>query len=248
MTAIQVYNAAGDKTGQVEIDPALFDKTVRRALLKEALIAHLASQRQGTHATKNRGMVAGGGKKPWKQKGTGRARQGSTRSPQWVGGGHAHHIDPRDYSYQLPKAQRRLAFLSSLRYRLEKGGLVAVEGLDLGEPKTKTVAGFLKKVGISDGAKHKKALIVTEGNQPGLYLSARNIPRLAVAERRNLNAGQVLLHGNVVFTRAALDALVDDVKGGDAKPAAAPAQKPAAAKKPVAKKPADKKPAAKKGA
>lgn len=209
MTAITVYDVSGAKKGEVDLDPALLDKTVRRGLLKEALIAHLASQRQGTHATKNRAMVAGGGKKPWKQKGTGRARQGSTRSPQWVGGGRAHHIDQRDYSYQLPKRQRRLAYLSSLRFRLEQGGIVAVEGLDLAAPKTKTVASFLSKI----GAGGRKALIVSEGIQSDLHLSARNIPRVSVAERRNLNAGDVLVNGKLVFTKAALDALLVELKG-----------------------------------
>jgi large subunit ribosomal protein L4 len=209
MTAIAIYNISGAKTGEVDIDPALLDKTVRKGLLKEALIAHLASQRQGTHATKNRAMVAGGGKKPWKQKGTGRARQGSTRSPQWVGGGRAHHIDPRDYGYQLPKTQRRIAYLSSLRHRIEEGGLIAVDGFEnLDAPKTKTVAAFLKKVGIEG----RKALLVSEGNAPNLNLSARNIERVTVSERRNLNAGHVLLNGNVVFTKAALDALIGELK------------------------------------
>ena len=210
MTAIPLFNAQGEKTGEIAIDPALFDKTVRRALLKEALIAHLASQRQGTHKTKDRGEVAGGGKKPWKQKGTGRARQGSTRSPQWVGGGRAHSIRPRDYAYQLPKAQRELALLSSLRYRLEKSGMCAVEGLDvLAEPKTKKVSAFLAKAGIGG----KGALLVSEGNQPNLYLSARNIPKVSVSERRNLTAGVILTHANLVFTKGAIEALVKELKG-----------------------------------
>jgi len=209
MTAIPVYDVSGVKKGEIDIDPTTVDIAVRKGLLKEALIAHLASQRQGTHATKNRGMVAGGGKKPWKQKGTGRARQGSTRSPQWVGGGHAHHIDPRDYGYQLPKNQRALAFRSSFRHRLEEGGVIAVDGLDgFKEPQTKTVAGFLRKIG-KDG---KKALIVSETNQANLYLSARNIPRVEVSERRNLNAGQMLVNATVIFTKAALDALITDLK------------------------------------
>jgi large subunit ribosomal protein L4 len=208
MTEITVYNASGAVTGKVDIDPAIFDKTVRRALLKEALIAHLASQRQGTHKTKKRGEVAGGGKKPWRQKGTGRARQGSTRSPQWVGGGHAKTITPRDYSYQLPQQQRRLALLSGLRYRLEKGGISAVEGLELPKPSTKAVSAFLTKVGL----RGKGTMLVSEGNQPNLYLSARNIPRLAVSERRNLSAGSVLQHSHLIFTRASLDALVNEVK------------------------------------
>ncbi len=212
MTEVNVYNAAGAVTGKVDIDPAIFDKTVRRALLKEALIAHLASQRQGTHKTKKRGEVAGGGKKPWRQKGTGRARQGSTRSPQWVGGGHAKTVTPRDYSYQLPAQQRRLALLSGLRYRLEKGGIVAVEGLELKEPNTKRVASFLSKAGLAG----KGTLMVSEGHQPNLHLSARNIPRVSVAERRNLNAGTVLQHSHLVFTRASLDALVTEAKKGSA--------------------------------
>jgi large subunit ribosomal protein L4 len=212
MTAIPLYNAEGVKTGEIAVDANLFDKTVRRGLLKEALIAHLASQRQGTHATKSRAFVAGGGKKPWKQKGTGRARQGSTRSPQWVGGGHAHHIKPRDYAYQLPVGQRRVALLSSLRYRLEKNAIFAVEGLDaLKAPSTKAVSGFLGKAGlIKSGA--RSALVVSEGLVSNLYLSARNIPKVSVSERRNLSAGAILTHSSLVFTKAALEALVSELK------------------------------------
>jgi large subunit ribosomal protein L4 len=208
MTQIKIFNASGAETGTLELDPALLDKTVRRALLKEALIAHLASLRQGTHKTKKRDEVAGGGKKPWKQKGTGRARAGSTRSPVWVGGGHAKTVEPKDYAYQLPAGQRRTALLSGLRYRLEKGGIFAVEGLDLSKPNTKTVAGFLNKAGLAG----KGNLLVSEGHQENLYLSTRNIPRTDVAERRNLNAGTVLRHSNVIFTRSALDALVVELK------------------------------------
>ena len=207
MTAIPIFNVQGVKTGEIAVDPALFDKTVRRGLLKEALIAHLASQRQGTHATKSRAFVAGGGKKPWKQKGTGRARQGSTRSPQWVGGGHAHHIKPRDYAYQLPVTQRRVALLSSLRYRLEKNAIFAVEGLDgLKAPTTKTVAAFLGAANL------KRTLMVSEGASSNLYLSARNIPKVTVSERRNLSAGAILTHASLVFTKGALEALVKDLQ------------------------------------
>ncbi len=209
MTQITIYNAQGAETGKLELDPTLLDKAVRRPLLKEALIAHLASQRQGTHKTKKRDEVAGGGKKPWKQKGTGRARAGSTRSPVWVGGGHAKTVEPRDYAYQLPAGQRRIALLSGLRYRLEKGGIKAVEGLDaLKKPDTKSIAAFLKKVGLAG----KGTLLVSEGHQEALYLSARNIPRAAVSERRNLNAGTVLQHSNVIFTKSALDALVKELQ------------------------------------
>jgi len=210
MSAIPVYNIEGVKTGELAVEPALFDIAVRRGLLKEILIAHLASQRQGTHKTKDRGEVAGGGKKPWKQKGTGRARQGSTRSPQWVGGGHAHALRPRDYAYQLPKAQRAVALRSSLRYRLESNSIVIIDGLDaLEAPKTKLVAGVLAKIGLEG----KRSLVVSEAHASNLYLSARNIPKVSVAERRNVGAGQVLTHSNLVFTKAAIEALVKELKG-----------------------------------
>jgi large subunit ribosomal protein L4 len=207
MTAIPVYNADGIKTGELAIEPTLFDKAIRRPLLKQALISHLASQRQGTHQTKSRAFVAGGGRKPWKQKGTGRARQGSTRSPQWVGGGHAHHLEPRDYAWQLPAQQRKVALRSSLRYRLEKNAILIVDGLELNEPKTKRVATFLAKTGVKG-----KTLFVTEGNQTALVLSARNIPKISVSERRNLNAGVVLTNGTLVFAKSAIEALVNDLK------------------------------------
>ena len=208
MTTINVYNADGAQTGTIELDPKRLDKAVRKGLLKEALIAHLASQRQGTHKNKNRGEVAGGGKKPWRQKGTGRARQGSTRSPQWVGGGRANAVRPRDYSVHLPAQVRITALMSSLRYRLEKGGVLAVEGLDnFAKPRTKTVAGFLGKVGLAG----KGTLFVSETHQPNLHLSTRNLPKVEVSERRNLSAGAVLQHAHLVFTKGALEALVTEV-------------------------------------
>ena len=147
MVAIPVYDASGAKTREVEVDPDQLDKLVRKPLLKESLIAYLASQRQGTHKTKTRAEVAGGNTKPWRQKGTGRARQGTIRAAQFVGGGRAHGPRPRDYSYRLPKQQRQLAVRSALRYHLENGTLVAVEGVDqLDKPSTKAVAGFLQRL------------------------------------------------------------------------------------------------------
>jgi large subunit ribosomal protein L4 len=207
MASIPVYNAEGVKTGQVDLDPVKLDIAIRRALLKESLIAYQASQRQGSHKNKDRGEVAGGGRKPWKQKGTGRARQGSTRSPQWVGGGRAHAVRPRDYSVEMNAQERRLAVRSSLRFRLEAGAISAVDGLDLQKPKTRTVAKLLSKIGLAG----KGALLVSEGNQPELALSVRNIPKVDVSERRNLCAGAVLTHANLVFTKPALDALVKEL-------------------------------------
>ena len=207
MATITVYNAEGLKTGQVEIDPTKLDIAVRRALLKEALIAHLASQRQGTHKNKDRGEVAGGGRKPWKQKGTGRARQGSTRSPQWVGGGRAHAVRPRDYSVQLNAQERRIATRSALRWKLESGKISAVEGLDLTAPKTRTVTRFLEKAGLMG----KGALLISETLQAALVRSVRNIPKVDVAIRKDLNAGTLMTHANLVFAKPALDALVKEL-------------------------------------
>ena len=137
MVAIPVYDLSGNKTREVEVDADTLDTTIRRALLKEALIAYNASQRQGSASTKTRGEVQGGSAKPWRQKGTGRARHGSIRSPIFVGGGRAHGPKPRDFSYRLPAKQRRLATRSALRYRLEGGAIKAVEGLaGLESPKT----------------------------------------------------------------------------------------------------------------
>ena len=207
MATIIVYNAQGAKTGQVEIDPTKLDIAVRKALLKEALIAHLASQRQGTHKNKDRGEVAGGGRKPWKQKGTGRARQGSTRSPQWVGGGRAHAVRPRDYSVQLNAKERHIATRSALRWKLEQGKISAVEGLDLQAPKTQSVVKFLEKAGLMG----KGALLISEITQPNLVKSTRNIPKVHVTVRKDLNAGTVLVHANLVFAKQALDALVKEL-------------------------------------
>lgn len=208
MVAVPVYDMTGTKTREVEIDPLALDKAVRRPLLKEALIAYLASQRQGSHCTKSRGQVAGSTAKMWRQKGTGRARAGSKRVPHWVGGGRAHGPKPRDYSYRLPRQQRRLALRSSLRFRLQRGEICAVEGIEgLDAPRTKSVMGFLRGVGI-DG---KSAILVSDAQDKNLYLSARNIPKIDVVERRNLNAGHIMQRSRLVFSATALDALIQEV-------------------------------------
>ncbi len=208
MVAVTVYDLQGKKVREVEIDPKSIDKAVRRPLLKEALIAFNASQRQGTHKTKTRSEVAGGSQKPWRQKGTGRARQGTTRAPQWVGGGRAHGPRPRDYSYSLPKKQRALARRSSIRYRLEQNQLVAVEGLEsLDKPQTKTIAKLLKEIGLGG----RGVLIVSEGHNANLHLSTRNIQKADVSERRSLNAGHVLRRPHLLFAADALDKLVEEL-------------------------------------
>ena len=208
MVAIPVYDLSGNKTREVEVDADKLDTTIRRALLKEALIAYNASQRQGSASTKTRGEVQGGSAKPWRQKGTGRARHGSIRSPIFVGGGRAHGPKPRDFSYRLPAKQRRLATRSALRYRLEGGAISAVEGIAaLDAPKTRPVAKFFNGQGLEG----KGILLVSEGENKNLHLSVRNIQKLDVLDRRNLNAGQILRRPNLVFTAEALDALAQEV-------------------------------------
>ena len=208
MVAVTVYDLEGNKVREVEIDPTQIDKAVRRPLLKEALIAFNASQRQGSHKTKTRSEVAGGSKKPWRQKGTGRARQGTIRAPQWVGGGRAHGPRPRDYAYALPKKQRVLARRSSIRYRLENEQLCAIEGLSkFDKPQTKAVAAALKGIGIYG----RGVLLVSEGYNKNLYLSARNIQKADVSERTALNAGHVLRRPHLVFDAEALDGLVKEI-------------------------------------
>lgn len=208
MVAIAVYDASGAKTREVELDPKALDKAVRKPLLKEALIAYLASQRQGSHSTKTRAEIQGGRQKPWRQKGTGRARQGTIRAPQFVGGGRAHGPKPRDYAYRLPKKQRRQALRSALRFKLESGLLCAVDGLDGQEqPKTKRVVQFLRAAGL-DG---QSAMFVSESSDQNLVRSARNLQRVDVAQRTELNAGHVMQRHHLVLTASALDALVQEV-------------------------------------
>ena len=205
MIAIPVYDVSGQKTREVEVDPTHFDKVVRKPLLKESLIAFLASQRQGTHKTKTRAEVAGGNTKPWRQKGTGRARQGTIRAAQFVGGGRAHGPRPRDYSYRLPKRQRQLAVRSALRFHLENGTLSAVEGVaGLDQPSTKAVAGFLNGSGLAG----RGTLLVSNELDKNLYLSARNLQKVDVKAAAELNAGHMMQRHNLVLTADVLDALV----------------------------------------
>lgn len=208
MVQIPVYDAQGQKVRDVELDVDALDGEVRQPLLKEALLAYLASQRQGTHKVKTRAEVRGGSNKPFRQKGTGRARQGCVRAPHYVGGGRAHGPLPRDYGWRLPVKQRRLACRSALRFAAEQQHVFAVEGLDgLEKPSTRTVQKFLDAIGLGG----KGVIFVSEANDGTLYRSARNIPKTEVVERRMLNAGQILQRHHLVFTAAALEGLIQEV-------------------------------------
>jgi large subunit ribosomal protein L4 len=158
-----------------------------------------ASLRQGTHKVKNRSEVAGGGRKPWRQKGTGRARQGSIRSPQWRGGGVVFGPTPRSYSYKLPKKVRRLAIKSALSSKVVDNSIVVLEDLTLNAPKTKEMAAVLKGLSVE-----RKALIVTADNNENVALSSRNIPNVTVVTANGVNVLDVLNHDKLIMTKAAV--------------------------------------------
>lgn len=199
MPKVAVYNLEGQQVGELELSDAVFAAPVNEALLHEAVVMYRANQRQGTADTKTRGEVAGGNKKPWRQKGTGRARHGSTRSPIWRKGGVVFGPHPRDFSYLMPKKARRAALRSALSAKVRDGEFIVVDQLTLSEPKTKIVAEALKKLNAEKGA-----LIVAADFDTNIYLSARNIPGVAATAARNINVYDVLSHDRIVMTKDAV--------------------------------------------
>ena len=237
------YSANGARHKSAFALPAdLFDGTVHEPVLHQAIKTFLANQRQGTAKTKTRSFISGGNQKPWRQKGTGRARQGSIRSPLWRGGGTVFGPIPRDYRAELPRKVRQLARRSALNARAREGALHVVEGMSFDAPKTSQLAGLLEKMGL-DG---KKVLVLSHGLNRNLYLSGRNLPTAEVMNYSDVSAYHVLWSDAVVVEQAALGGgePVEPGSSGEA-PKAAPRKKPAkaAAKAPAAKA---KKPAAKK--
>lgn len=173
----KAYTAAGEaRPGEVELPGALFDGTVHEAALHEVVTAIRNNQRQGTASTKTRSTISGGSRKPWRQKGTGRARHGSIRSPIWSGGAVTFGPSPRDFDVRVPKKVRRLAIQSALNARAREGALVLVEPLEMESPRTKSVVGLLEGIGAGE----RRVLILTDGLKENVYLSARNIPGVEV--------------------------------------------------------------------
>lgn len=199
MPKVAVYNLEGQQVGELELSDAVFAAPVNEALLHEAVVMYRANQRQGTADTKTRAEVAGGNKKPWRQKGTGRARHGSIRSPIWRKGGIVFGPHPRDFSYLMPKKARRAALRSALSAKVRDGEFIVVDQLALSEPKTKIVAEALKKLNAEKGA-----LIVAADFDANVYLSARNIPGVAATAARNINVYDVLSHDRIVMTKDAV--------------------------------------------
>jgi len=193
------YSAAGASKKAVALPEALFDGTVNEDVLHRAVITFLSNQRQGTHDTKTRSEVSGGNQKPWRQKGTGRARQGSTRAPHWRHGGIAHGPHPRGYRLGIPKKMRQLAKKSALNARAREGALVVVDALQYDKPKTKDFAGLLKKL----DAGNKKVLVLTAADAHNVYLSGRNIPDVQVMRFSDATAYEILWAQTVVVEMGA---------------------------------------------
>lgn len=203
------YTAAGEaRSGSVTLPERLFDGTVNEDALHQVVTALLAHRRQGTHSTKTRQTIAGGGRKPWRQKGTGRARAGSVRSPLWRGGAVIFGPQPRDYAPQVPKQLKRLAIHSALNARARDGELVVVEPFGFDAPKTKRLAEFLAAIEAEGNV-----LVLTDGLQRELYLSGRNIPNLKILPWGEASAYDVLWANLVVVEEPALDAVGVDPAG-----------------------------------
>ena len=205
MSKVPVYNLQGQTVGEIELADAVWNAAVNPHAMFEVVQSQLASRRAGTHKVKGRSEVRGGGRKPWRQKGTGRARQGSIRSPQWVGGGTVHGPTPRSYAYALPKKIRRMALRSALTTKVQDGLIVVLDQLALPQAKTKVMAAALKALGISS-----KALLVDAVKDEGVYRSVRNIPGMSYSAADGLNVYDVMAYERLVITTAGV-AKVEEV-------------------------------------
>ena len=199
MPTVALYNTDGKKVGDIELNESVFGAEIRPDVMHEVVVNYLANQRQGTQSTKTRTEVRGGGIKPWRQKGTGRARQGSIRAPQWVGGGVALGPKPRDYRYAVNKKVRRLALKSALSSKVVDGDIIVLEDLKLESIKTKQVTTILKNLGVED-----KALIVLPENDKNVVLSARNIEGVATTFVGAINTYEVLKYTKCIIVKDAV--------------------------------------------
>ncbi len=204
MSKISVYNMEGKQVGDMELSDAVFGVEVNEHLVHMAVLSQLANNRQGTQSAKTRAEVRGGGRKPWKQKGTGHARQGSTRSPQWTGGGVVFAPKPRDYSFKLNKKEKQLALRSALTSRVLENKLIVVDSIKLDEVKTKKFAEALTNLKV------KKALVVLNENDKNVVLSAKNIPTVKTALTNTINVFDILKYDTLVIDKAAV-ATIEEV-------------------------------------
>ncbi len=198
MANVAVVNMNGENVGSIELNDAIFGIEANEHVMHLAVVQYLANQRQGTQSAKTRAEVRGGGRKPWRQKGTGRARQGSTRSPQWTGGGVVFAPKPRDYSFKLNKKVKRLALQSALSTKVAENKIIVLDELTLNEIKTKEMVKVLNNI------KCEKALIVMDGSNTNVMLSARNIPNVKTASVNTINVYDLLKYKTLVVTKDAV--------------------------------------------
>lgn len=203
MFEIDVKDINNNAKGKISLSEAVFNSTASESVVHTAVVSYLANQRQGTHATKTRGLVRGGGKKPWKQKKTGRARHGSTRSPIWRGGGIVFGPQPRDYSVKLPQGMKKTALYKALTLKFSDGEVAVVDSISIEKPKTKSMVEILKNMGLSE----RRVLIVLTDKDENIMLSIRNIPTANVIRVSELNAYHVAVSDSVLFTEDAISKL-----------------------------------------
>ncbi len=201
MANVSVYNIEGKEVGSIELNDAVFGVEVNEHLVHMAVVNQLANNRQGTQSAKTRSEVSGGGRKPWRQKGTGHARQGSTRAPQWTGGGIVFAPKLRDYSFKMNKKEKRIALLSALSSKVAESKIVVLDEFKLDEIKTK------KFVEVMNNLKVENALVVLEGENKNVVLSGRNIPSVKVTATNEINTYDVLKYTTLVVTKAAVEKL-----------------------------------------
>lgn len=199
MPTVAVYDIANNKVGELELNESFFGVEMNAGLLHQAVLMQLVAQRLGTHATKTRGFVRGGGRKPWRQKGTGHARSGSRRSPVWVGGGTVFGPHPRSYAFRMPRKQRRLALKCALSDKVKSGDFIVLDNLDFDAPKTKQVVKLL-----GDFKVEKKALFITAEEMLNVERSARNIPGVKAIHTLGLNVYDILNHDKLFITKDAI--------------------------------------------
>ena len=201
MANVSVYNMEGSEVGKMDLNDNVFAAKVNEHLMHMAVVLQLANKRQGTQKAKTRSEVRGGGRKPWRQKGTGHARQGSTRAPQWTGGGIVFAPKPRDYSFKMNKKEKKLALLSALTSKVADNKIVVLDEFKLDEIKTKKFAEVMNNLKVS------KALVVLEGENKNVVLSGRNIPTVKVSATNEINTYDVLKYDTLVVTKAAVEKL-----------------------------------------
>ena len=201
MANVAVYNMEGNEVDTMELNDAIFGVEVNEHLVHMAVLQQLANNRQGTQKAKTRSEVRGGGRKPWRQKGTGHARQGSTRAPQWTGGGVVFAPTPRDYSFKMNRKEKRAALKSALTSRVQENKLIVVDELKFDEIKTKKFAEVLKNLNLD------KALVVLNENDEKVVMSAKNIPTVKTTQINTINVYDVLKYNTVVLTKAAAESI-----------------------------------------